>query len=62
LNFTISPSTTGVFKLLQVDQLGAAWTTNSGAGFTTNVPGSSYRFTTSPGPAARYYRVVKVGS
>ena len=62
LNFTVAPSTTGVFKLLQVDQLGAAWTTNSGAVFTTNVPGTSYRFTTTPGPAARYYRVVKVGS
>jgi hypothetical protein len=62
LNFTISPSTTGVFNLLQVDQLGAAWTTNTSAMFTTNVPGTSYRFTTTPGTAARYYRVVKVGS
>jgi hypothetical protein len=62
LNFAIAPSATGVFKLLQVDQLGATWTTNSGAVFTTNVPGTSYRFTTTPGPAARYYKVIKIGS
>jgi hypothetical protein len=62
LNFTIAPSTTGVFKLLQVDELGASWSTNSSAVFTTNVPGTSYRFATAPGPAARYYKVIKVGS
>ena len=45
------------FKLIQADQLTGAWTTNATATLTTNIPGSSYRFTTPVGPAARFYRV-----
>jgi hypothetical protein len=56
IDFTVSgPVTT--FKLLQADSLVSSWTTNTSALFTTNVPGSSYRFTTSIGPATRFYRV-----
>ena len=55
LNFT----TTGFasFKLLQADQITGAWSTNATATLTTNVAGSSYRFTTPVGPATRFYRV-----
>jgi len=56
LNFTVT-GLASTFKLLQANQLGAAWSTNAGATFTTNVPGSSYRFTTTNGPATRFYRV-----
>ena len=45
------------FKLTQADQLAGPWTTNLSASLTTNIPGSSYRFTTPVGPAARFYRV-----
>ncbi len=61
LDFTLSPSGTGMFKLLQKDTLGAAtWITNTTATLTTNIPGSSFRFTTPTGPAGRYYRVLKL--
>jgi len=55
LDFT----STGVatFKLMQADQLAGPWTTNLSATLTTNIPGTSYRFTTPVGPAARFYRV-----
>lgn len=55
LDFT----TTGVasFKLTQSDAVAGPWTTNATAVLTTNVAGSSYRFTTPVGPAARFYRV-----
>jgi hypothetical protein len=56
LNFTVSGSAS-TFKLLQENQLTGPWTTNSGAAFTTNVPGSSYRFTTTNGTATRFYRI-----
>jgi Cysteine-rich secretory protein family len=56
INFTVSGSAS-IFKLLQADQLGGAWSTNTSAVFTTNTPGSSYRFTTSAGAAMRFYRV-----
>jgi cysteine-rich secretory family protein len=57
LDFSVSPSSMLTFKLLQADQVTAAWTTNSTATLTTNVAGSSYRFTTPVGPAVRFYRV-----
>ena len=60
LDFTSTPASTGTFKLLQVSQLGSPWTTNTSATFTTNVPGSSYRFTTTNGPGARFYRIQEV--
>jgi len=56
LNFSVSGSAS-TFKLLQEDQINGTWITNSGAAFTTNVAGSSYRFTTTNGPATRFYRI-----
>jgi hypothetical protein len=38
--------------------LGSAWATNGTAMLTTNVLGSAYQFTTTNGPATRFYRVV----
>ncbi|MGA2863055.1 MAG: CAP domain-containing protein [Verrucomicrobiota bacterium] len=57
LNFTVLSGWAPRFTLLQADQLGAAWTTNTTAALTTNVPGTSYRFTTTLPPARRFYRV-----
>lgn len=57
LNFTLTSGLAITFRLLQADQLGKPWVTNASATFTTNVPGSSYRFTTTNGPATRFYRV-----
>lgn len=56
LDFTVSGSAS-TFTLLQADQLGALWATDGSATLTTIVPGSSYRFTTSVGPATRFYRI-----
>ncbi len=56
IDFTVSGAAT-TFKLLQADSLVSPWTTNTSALLTTNVPGSSYRFTTPIGPAMRFYRV-----
>jgi hypothetical protein len=58
INFNLTSGTAGSFHLLQASQLGAAWTTNGTAVLTTNVPGSSFQFTTTNGPAMRFYRVV----
>jgi len=55
LDFTTTGATT--FKLTQADQIIGPWTTNLSATLTTNIPGSSYRFATPVGPAARFYRV-----
>lgn len=59
LSFTVSGGLTGTFKLLQANSLQAhtTWTTNAAAVLTTNTPGTSYRFTTTNGPAARFYKV-----
>lgn len=57
LNFNLASGLATTFHLLQADQLGKPWVTNNSASFTTNVPGSSYRFTTTNGPATRFYRV-----
>jgi len=57
LNFTVSPAAATTFHLLQANQLGTAWTTNGTAALTTNISGSSYQFTTTNGPATRFYRV-----
>jgi len=57
LDFAVTAGAAATFKLLQADQLAGAWTTNGSATLTTNVPGSSYRYTTTVGPAARFYRV-----
>jgi hypothetical protein len=57
LDFTVASGSSATFKLLQADQVSGPWTTNASATLTTNVPGSSYRFTTTVGPAVRFYRV-----
>jgi hypothetical protein len=57
LNFTVSGFSGNTFKLLQANQINSNWTTNGGAIFSTNIPGSSYRFTTTNGPAMRFYRI-----
>jgi len=56
LNFTIS-GTASTFHLLQTTQLNTSWTTNTTATFTTNIPGSSYRFTATNNSSLRFYRV-----
>jgi hypothetical protein len=56
LNFTVSGAAS-IFELLQANQLPGSWVTNASAAFTTNVPGSSYRFTTTSGTATRFYRI-----
>jgi len=56
LNFT-SGGATGTFHLLQTTNLNVSWTTNSIAIFTTNIPGSSYRYTTTNNAPTRFYRV-----
>jgi hypothetical protein len=58
INFTLVSGSASSFHLLQSGQPGAAWATNGSAKLTTNVPGSSYQFTTTNGPAMRFYRVV----
>ena len=57
IDFGATNVTTATFKLLQAGQVNGAWTTNSSATLATNVPGSSYRFTTTNGAAMQYYRV-----
>ncbi|HEV2392839.1 MAG TPA: CAP domain-containing protein [Verrucomicrobiae bacterium] len=59
LDFAVNSGPSGKFKLLQVDQLGAAWTTNTSAVLSTNIPGSSYRFTTTNGALTRFFRVIE---
>jgi hypothetical protein len=56
LNFTVSgPAST--FHLLQTTQLNVSWTTNATAPFTTNTPGSSYRYTATNNAPRMFYRV-----
>ena len=57
IDFTLQSGVATTFKLLQADQVTGTWTTNATAVLTTNVPGVSYRYTTTPGGAARFYRV-----
>lgn len=57
LNFGVAAAAASTFELLQADQIAAAWITNSSAVLATNIPGSSYRFTTTVGPPSRFYRV-----
>jgi hypothetical protein len=57
LDFNVTSGSSATFRLLQADQVSGPWVTNANATLTTNVPGSSYRFTTTVGPAVRFYRV-----
>ncbi len=49
LNFSLASGLASSFHLLQSDQFGSSWSTNAAAVLTTNIPGSSYRFTTTTG-------------
>jgi rhamnogalacturonyl hydrolase YesR len=58
LSFTvISSFTNTTLTLLQTDQLGKGWGTNTTATLTTNIPGISYSFTTARNSPAEFYRV-----
>lgn len=57
IGFTLSGSATN-FSLLQANLLTGPWVTNLGAVLTTNVAGRSYQFSTTNGPAMRFYRVI----
>ena len=58
LNFTVVSTLTNVtLYLLQTDQPGKGWTTNTTAMLTTNVAGISYCFTAAKDSAARFYRI-----
>ena len=56
LNFTISGAAS-TFHLLQSTNLTAKWATNATAMFTTNVPGSSYRYTATNNGTINFFRV-----
>ncbi len=58
LDFTLQSGSATTFKLLNADQVSGPWTTNASAVLTTNVPGSSFRFTTATnGGVTKFYRV-----
>ena len=57
INFTLAAGVASTFRLLQTDQLGGVWVTNASAVLTTNMPGSSFQFTTTNGSGTRFYRV-----
>jgi hypothetical protein len=57
IKFQLNSGSATSFHLLQASQLGGAWTTNGSAVLGTNVAGSSYTFTTTNGPAVRFYRI-----
>lgn len=57
INFTLASGSAASFHLLQMNQFGGVWTTNASAVLTTNIPGSSFQFTTTNGSATRFYRV-----
>ena len=58
LNFTTGNLTNATYHLLQTAQLNnGSWTTNGASAFTTNVPNSSYRFTTTNNSELQFYRV-----
>ena len=57
LNFTVSGATPSSFHLLQTAQATVPWTTNNAAVLTTNIPGSSYRFTVTNASSVEFYRV-----
>jgi unsaturated rhamnogalacturonyl hydrolase len=58
LNFTVvSTLTNTTLKLLQTDQLGTGWITNTTAALGTNIYGISYYFMATNNAAARFYRI-----
>lgn len=57
LNFTVSGAPATAFYLLQTPQLNQPWTTNTTATFSTNIAGSSYRYTATNNSATEFYRI-----
>jgi hypothetical protein len=57
LNFVVMSGLAFSFHLLQANQPGQMWITNTSAVLTTNVPGSAYAFTTTNGAAMQFYRI-----
>jgi hypothetical protein len=57
IGFGVSGVPANSFTLLESDQPGGPWTTNLPAVLTTNIPGVSYTFTTSPHGPVHFYRV-----
>ena len=57
LDFTLQSGSASSFHLLRSSQPNGPWTTNSGATLTTNIPGSSYRFTTTTNGQTQFYRI-----
>jgi hypothetical protein len=57
IKFTLTSGVAPTFHLLQASQLNGAWTTNGTAVLTTNAAGSLWQFTTTNGPALRFYKV-----
>jgi len=57
LNFELTSGQASTFHLLQASQLSGPWTTNSTAVLTTITPGSIWQYTTTNGPATRFYRI-----
>ena len=55
--FTLTSGVATNYHLLQASLVNGPWTTNGTATLTTNVPGSSYQFTTTNGVPIRFYRV-----
>jgi hypothetical protein len=56
IDFTLQSGSASTFKLLYANQITGGWSTDTLA-VLTNVAGSSYRFTTTPGGAMRFYRI-----
>lgn len=57
INFTLTSGSASTFHLLQANLPGGSWITNASAVLATNIPGSSYQFTTTNGSTTRFYRV-----
>ncbi len=57
LSFAVLSGIARTFALLQADDPAGPWTTNTSATLTTNLAGSSYRFTTALPASNRFYRV-----
>jgi sugar lactone lactonase YvrE len=58
ISFVVTSGWASSFQLLETPRLGGAWSTNTDAALTPNIPGVSYTFSAPyPGGAARFYRV-----
>jgi hypothetical protein len=57
LDFSLLSGSASGFKLLRALDPAGAWSTDTGAVLTTNIPGSSFRFTTTTNSSRQYYRV-----